>query len=154
MPSAIDVFREQREAADKVHARLTDISTLLWQLRQEVNALALNQDLRGVLQQEQSWLERAQLVVAEVRSFREQDMRRFWPGVVRRWIVALAFALASAVAAGAGYAWVTKPYKTELAALRSRVEFGDFVQHRIVAMTPAERRQFDALMRLSTAPRR
>jgi hypothetical protein len=154
MSSAIDVFREQREAADQVHARLTDISSLLWQLRQEFNALALNEELRTVLQQEQNWLQRAQLAVSEVRSFREQDMLRFWPGVVRRWVVALAFALAAAVAAGAGYAWVTKPYETELAAVRSRVEFADLVQHRIVAMTPAERRQFDALMRLSTAPRR
>ena len=34
MPNAIDLFREQREAADQVHARLTEISTLLWQLRQ------------------------------------------------------------------------------------------------------------------------
>ena len=154
MPSAIDVFREQREAADQVHARLTDISTLLCQLRQEVNALVLNQDLRGVLQQEQRWLERAQLAIAEVRSFREQDMRRFWPGVIRRWVVALAFALVSAVAAGAGYAWATKPYEAELAAVRPRVEFADLVQHRIVAMTPAERRQFEALMRLNATPRR
>ena len=44
MPSAIDVFREQREAADQVHARLTDIATLLGQVRQQVNGLALNQD--------------------------------------------------------------------------------------------------------------
>ena len=81
-------------------------------------------------------------------------MLRFWPGVVRRWVIALAFALASAVAAGAGYAWVTKPYATELAAVRSRVELADLVQHRIVTMTPAERRQFDTLMRLNAAPRR
>jgi hypothetical protein len=154
MPNAIDVFREQREAADQVHGRLTDISSLLSQLRQEVKALASNEELRTVLQQEENWLQRAPLAVCEVRSFREHDIRRFWPGVVRRWVVALAFALASAVAAGAGYAWVTKPYATELAAGRSRMEFADLVQHRIGSMTPAERRQFEALMRLSTAPRR
>lgn len=154
MPSAIDVFREQREAADHVHARLTEISTLLGQLRQQVNALALNQDLRAVLQQEESWLVRAQLAVSAVRSFREQDMLRFWPGVVRRWIVALVFALGSAAAAGAGYAWAIQPHAAELAALRSRVEFADFVQRRIVAMTPAERQQFDTLMRLNMATKR
>lgn len=96
MPSAIDVFREQREAAEQVHARLSDLSSLLWQLRQEVTALALNEELRTVLQHEQNWPQRAQLAVSEVRSFREQEMLRFWPGVVRRWVVALAFALASA----------------------------------------------------------
>ena len=102
MSNAIDVFREQRQAADQVHARLTDISTLLWQLRQEVNALALNQDLRAVLQQEQHWLERAQQAVSTVRSFREQDMHRFWPGSLRRSLVALLFALCAATIKSAG----------------------------------------------------
>ena|SRR2546427_1990027 len=96
MSTAIDVFREQREAADQVHARLTEISALLHQLRHQINALTLNDELRAVLRQEQSWLERAQLVLSQLRSFREQDALRFWPGVVRRWFVAFAFALASA----------------------------------------------------------
>jgi len=154
MPSAIDVFREQREAADQVHARLADIATLLGQVRQQVNGLALNQDLRAVLKQEESWLVRAQLAVFEVRSFREQDMLRFWPGVVRRWMVALVFALGSAAAAGAGYAWVTELHATERAALRSQVEFAELVQRRMAGMTAAERRQFDTLMRLNTLPKR
>jgi hypothetical protein len=61
MPSAIDVFREQREAAEQLHGRLQEIAALL-------------------------------------------------------------------------------------AALRSRVGFADFVEHRVLTMTPAERRQFEALM--------
>jgi hypothetical protein len=153
MSSAIDVFREQREAANQVHARLTEISTLLHQLRDQINALALNDELRAVLRQEQSWLERAQIVLSQVRSFREEDALRFWPGVVRRWIVALVLALASAAAAGASYAWATKPYAAELAALRSRIEFASFVEHRVLTMTPAQRRQFDMLMNLNP-PRR
>lgn len=146
MPSAIDVFREQREAADQIHRRVEEISALLDQLRHQVNSLTLNDDLRAMLRQEQDWLTRAQLAVSEVRSFREQDMLRFWPGVVRRWTVALLFALLSAAAAGAGYAWWTKPYAAELATLRSRVEFATFVEHRVLTMTPAERRRFDVLM--------
>jgi hypothetical protein len=90
--------------------------------------------------------------VSEVRSFREQEMLRFWPGVFRRWIVALVFALASAAAAGAGYAWWTRLYAAELAALRSRVGVVDFVEQRVLTMTPAERRQFDTLMK-SKPPR-
>lgn len=147
MPSAIDVFREQREAAEQLHARVQEISALLDQVRQQVNALALNEDLRTMLRQEQEWLTRAQLAVAEMRSFREQDTLRFWPGVVRRWVVAFAFALASAGAAGASYAWATKPYAAEIEALRTRMEFVEFVEHRVVTMTPAERRQFDTLMK-------
>jgi hypothetical protein len=146
MPSAIDVFREQREAAGQLHGRVQEISALLDQLRHQVNSLALNDDLRSMLRQEQDWLTRAQLAVSEVRSFREQDMLRFWPGVIRRWAVALVFAVASAAAAGAGYAWWTEPYAAELAALRSRVGFADYVEQRMLTMTPAERRQFDALM--------
>jgi hypothetical protein len=147
MPSAIDVFREQREAAEQLHGRVQEVAMLLCQVRQQVSALALNEDLRTLLREEQDWLTRAQLAVSEVRSFREQDMLRFWPGVFRRWAVALIFAIGSATAAGAGYAWATKPYGAELAALRSRVGFADFVEHRVLTMTPAERRRFDALMK-------
>jgi hypothetical protein len=147
MPSAIDVFRAQRQAAEQLHNRLQEIAALLGQVRQQVNSLTLNDDLRAMLRDEQDWLTRAQLAVSEVRSFREQDMLRFWPGVIRRWTVALLFALVSAGAAGAGYAWWTKPYAAELADLRSRVEFARFVEHRVLTMTPAERRQLDALMK-------
>jgi hypothetical protein len=154
MPSAIDVFREQRDAADHLHKRVQEISALLEQLRQQVNALTLNEDFRTVLRQEQDWLTRAQLAVSEVRSFREQDMLRFWPGVLRRWIVALAFAVASVAAAGAGYAWATKPYAVELATLRSRAEFAALIEHRIAAMSSAERQQFEKLLRLNRAPKR
>ena len=75
---------------------------------------------------------------------------REWSG----WIVALVFALGSAAAAGAGYAWVTELHAAERAALRSQVESAEFVQHRMAAMTPAERRQLDRLMRLKTVPKR
>jgi hypothetical protein len=87
------------------------------------------------------------LAVSEVRSLREQDMLRFWPGVIRRWTIALVFALASAAVGGAGYAWWTKPYAAELASLRARAEFATFVEQRVLTMAPAERRQFDALMK-------
>jgi hypothetical protein len=103
----------------------------------------------SVVRQEQDWLTRAQLAVSEVRSFREQDMLRFWPGVMRRWTIALIFALASAAVSGAGYGWWTKPYADELATLRSRVEFATVVEHRVLTMTPAERREFERLMNWS-----
>ena len=141
-PSALDAFREQREAADQLHARLTEISALLHQLRHQFHALAIDDELRAVLRQEPSWLERAEVVLSQLRSFREQDASRFWPGVVRRWLVALVLALGSAAVAGASYGWTTKPYAAEVDALRARMEFVEFVEHRVVMMTPAERRQF------------
>jgi hypothetical protein len=72
MPSAIDVLREQREAADQVHERLTEISQLVGQLREQVNALAMNEELRKVLPEEHDWLASAQLALSQVRSFRRR----------------------------------------------------------------------------------
>jgi hypothetical protein len=149
MSSALDVFREQRDTADQVHARLTEISALLNQLRHQIDGLALNDELRAALRQEQGWLERAEVLLSQLRSFREQDALRFWPGVARRWAVALVLALGSAAVAGATYAWASKPYAAEIESLRARMEFVEFVEHRVIAMTPAERRQFDTLMKLN-----
>ena len=141
----MDVFREQRDVADRLHGQLVEISALLGRLRQQVNALALNEDLRTVLREEHDWLTRAQLAVSEVRSFREGHAA-MWPGVFRRWVAALVFALVSAAAAGAGYAWWTRPYVAELNALRLRIEFASFVEHRVLTMTPSQRGQLEKLM--------
>ena len=154
MPTALDTFRAQREAADGVYARLTEVSQLLHQLRGQADALARNDELNAVLRREQSWLDQAQRTIEEARRWRQLEMQRFWPGVWRRWALALVFALASAGAAGAGYALLTKPYANELATLRSRAEFDSFVEHRILTMTAAERRQFDALMKWKAEPNR
>ena len=147
MPTAIDTFRAQREAADGVYARLTEVSQLLRDLRGQADALVHNDELEAVLQRERSWLDQAQRTMEEARRWRELEMRRFWPGVWRRWVLALAFALASAAAGGAGYATVTRPWAAEITALRERMAFAEFVERRNVTMTPAERRRFDSLMR-------
>ncbi|MNC91871.1 hypothetical protein D3C83_82030 [compost metagenome] len=93
-------------------------------------------------------------LINQVRRFRESEVRRFWPAVWRRWAVALVFALAAAAAFGAGHVWASRPYETELASLRFRVEVLDAVGARILTMTPAERRQFDTLMRLDLSRKR
>jgi hypothetical protein len=147
MQSALDAFRAQREAADQVHTRLAETSQLLTQVQRQVDAVAGNQDLRAVLRDETDWLRQTQQLLADVRHLREEETRRFWPGVWRRWVLALVFALASAVAAGAGYAQWTQPYATELSDLRDRVALADAIVARTAAMTPAERRQLDRLMR-------
>ena len=69
----------------------------------------------------------------------------------RRWAVAALFALAASTAFGAGHVLASRPYETELANLRFRAEVMDAVGARILSMTPAERRQFDVLMRSETA---
>src|SRR5258706_5325937 len=111
-------------------------------------------ELKSLLQQEDRWIREAECVVADVRRLREDELRRLRPAVVRRWALVLGFALASAAAAGVGYAWATQPYERELSTLRSRMDVVDLIEHRALTMTPAERRQFDALMRWNPSPKR
>jgi len=147
MSSALDAFRAQREAADAVHARLLEVVVLLRAIKEETQALTHNEALRTLLQEETMWLARAEHAIVSTRHQREWELRRFWPAVRRRWAVAAVFAVLTALAAGAGYAWVARPYEAELTSLRTRVEALDFVAQRVLKMTPAERRQFDALMK-------
>ena len=154
MSSALDTFRAQREAVDQVHARLTEVANLVGRLQAQVDAIAQNQAFRQVLRDEELWLEGARHTVAEVRAFREDEMRRFWPAVWRRWIAAMAFALLSLVGFGAGYVWAARPREAELATLRVRVELLDLVARRVMKMSPAERRQFDGLMGWDSQSRR
>jgi hypothetical protein len=101
MESALDTFRAQREAADQVHARLAEVAELLSQIKTQVDSVAGNAELRAVLRDERDRLRQAQQLLADVRYFREQERLRFWPGMWRRWAIALTFALASAAIAGA-----------------------------------------------------
>lgn len=147
MSSALKAFRAQREEAEQIHARLTQVAELLRAIRSEANVLAHDEALRKLLQEEQTWLARTRDIISEVRHFRETEARRFWPAMWRRWAVASVFALAGAAAFGAGYVWASRPYEAELSSLRFRVEVLDAVGARILTMTPAERRQFDSLMK-------
>ena len=154
MANALDLFRAQHEAAHEIQARLREIEGTLSRVRGDVDRIVHDKEFRAVLQQEQSWLAAAQRTVIEVRAWREQERLRYWPGVAWRWMVALALAIASAAAAGAAYGWVTEPYAAELATLRPRAEFAAFVEHRVMTMTAAERRQLDGLMRWTVGPGR
>jgi DNA-binding transcriptional LysR family regulator len=154
MSSALDAFRAQKEAADRIHARLVETSALLRNIKEETHALAHNEALRRLLQDEQTWLSRAEEFLKTVRYHREWEVKRFWPAVWRRWAVATAFTVLTAVAAGAGYAWVARPYESELVSLRLQVESLNAVAQRVLKMTPSERGQFDALMKSSTDPKR
>jgi hypothetical protein len=147
MASALEEFRAQREAVEEVSRRLAEVANLLQALRQEATELAQNQGLRKLLEEEQKWLFRAEAVIEKGRYAREHEVHRYWPGVWRRWAMAVALALATAVAAGVGYVWAEQPYESELAILRARVDLGDAVARRVLQMTPGERRQFDQLMK-------
>jgi hypothetical protein len=154
MPNAIDAFRAQREAAEAVYERLQEISAVLSAVRTQVDAVAGNAELRGLLQREEAWLTQASQTVAEVRAWREQDARQFLPGVAWRWALAVVFALAAAWVAGSGYAYCAKPHEDELRVLRTRAALIESIEDRLVTMTPAERGEFDSLMKRATSVKR
>jgi len=147
MSSALDAFRAQKDAVEQIHARVTEMSDLLRTIQGQVESIAGNPTLRRFVSDETNLLEQTQRTLRELRAFREEERRRFWPSVWRRWAVALVFALASAAAFGAGYVWAARPHDAELAALRARLELLDYVAQRVLKMTPAERSQFDTLMK-------
>jgi hypothetical protein len=147
MNNALDMFREQQDAARQVHAQLVEVAALLEQLQAQVAGIANDRSLREVLREERTWLESAQRTIADARRWSDDEQRQYWPGVAYRWITALAFALLSAVAVGTGYAWIAKPYASELETLRPHTELGALVEHRMSTMTSAERRQLDTLMK-------
>jgi hypothetical protein len=134
MANALDSFREQRAAAGQVYAIVKETSDLLRGLQSQVSALSNIEELKAVLQQEERWLHETQRVVADARRQRDDEMRRLGPAMIRRWALALVFALISAAAIGAGYAWWTRPYQAELAALRSRMDFAEFVERRVLTI--------------------
>jgi len=113
MPNAVDMFRAQRDAAEAVQRTLHETTASLNALRQEVDRLVGDEHLRGLLRDERALLERTDALLRQVRYFREREIARFWPGVWRRWLVAVAFALAAAAAAGAGYTWMRRLDATE-----------------------------------------
>jgi hypothetical protein len=153
MTNALDVFREQQDAARQVHAQLVEVAGLIERLQAQVVSLANDRELREVLREERLWLEAAQRATDDARRWRIEEQRRYWPGVAYRWITALAFALLSAVAVGTGYAWIAKPYANELDTIRPHAELGQLVEQRMTTMTPSERRQLDALMKWKRASR-
>jgi len=153
MSNALDAFRAQQAAFQEVSDHLKDVSDLLARLNDQLTEIAHDKDLRAVLQTETSWLAATERAISQVRAWRIEEARQFWPGVIRRWVPATALALISAFVAGAGYAWATKPLVAELESSRPRAELGLFVEHRMSTMTAAERRQLDALMRWKGATR-
>lgn len=152
MATALDVFRAQREAAEEVQKRLQETEAL-HALRQDLYALANDPTFRQLLNDERAWLVQAQHFISQAEASRRHELNRFWPAVWKRWAMIVVLILATGLATGAGYVWAARPYEAELASLRSGVELGDTVARRVLEMTPAERRQFEVLMKWREASR-
>jgi hypothetical protein len=148
MPNALDMFKALREAAEALHAKLTEVAAQVSSLQQGLDHLALDTTLKETLKAEQAWLTKVQELLQQEQAFRESQFERFRPSILWRWVLACAFALATMGATGAGYVWAARPYKAELTQLRDQAALADLIERRLAAMTPAERQQFERLMKL------
>lgn len=150
MSSALEMFKQQKAAVEELLVIARGLEASLASARGELDALSRHDALRSILTEEQRWLARTEDAVRTVRAWREQERREYWPLIAWRWVVAVAFALLASVAAGGGFFLAARPYADEIAYLRSRNAFADALETRMVRMTPAERRQLDALLKLPT----
>lgn len=147
MSSALETFRAQREAAEQVNARLKEVTELLRMTTNQMQTLAGDAEFRKLLSEEQAWLARSTQMVSEMRRLREFEMTQFWPWVWRRCAMVVMLSATTAFGGGAGYVWAMRPYAAELAAAREQSAWAASFAERVLKMTPAERRQFDALMK-------
>ena len=147
MSSSIEAFRAQREAAEQVHVRLTEVTDLLRDVIAQMQAVARDDEFRKLLSEEGVWLERSTQLVSQLRRLREGEMAQFWPWVWRRWAMVMVLSAATAFGAAAGYVWAMRPHAAELAEAREQAAWAASLAQRVMKMTPNERRQFDALMK-------
>jgi hypothetical protein len=158
MPNALDMYRAQQTAANEVHAKLSEVSALVQQVRRDVDALAKSNDLRDLIRQEQSWLEQAERTVREVQRCPALARSRGLPLLARSDLpmgVRACIRLLSVWASNAGHAWMNRDHEQDIAILRSRVELLDSIERRVGALTTAERRTVDRLLgwpTLTTVP--
>ena len=148
MANALDMFKAQRKAAEAVHATLTQVAALLASLQQALDQLALDRTLTDTLKAEQAWLSKVQELLEKEQAFRQSQFERFPLSILWRWVLACTFALAAIGAAGAGYVWAARPYTAELTQLRDQAALADLIERRLATMTPAERQQFERLMKV------
>jgi hypothetical protein len=150
MGNALDAFKAQQKAAEALHAKLTEVASLFSTLQPRLDGFKVDQTLKETLDAEAKWLNKVQELVREVREFREDDFRQFRLGVVWRWILASLFALTAIGVHEAVRVRGENPYAAENERLRAQAEFSDLVQRRLSTMTPAERQQFDRLMKIES----
>lgn len=148
MANAVEMFKQQKAAAEALHETAQRIETSLQRARAELDALARHEALQQLLVQEQRWLARTEAAVQAVHVWREKEAQRYGAPLVWRWALAATFALVTTAAAGAAYTWAARPYADEVAYLRSHDSFAAALEARMLRMSPSERRQLDALLKL------
>ena len=154
MGNTLDVFKAQQQAAERVHARLTEVAALVAGLKVQVDELRLGEELQHTIEAEQVWLARTKELVRDVRYWRDSELRQARREQRWRWLMPIAFALVASAATGAGLLCAWHPYAAEFARLHAQAELAEQIESRMAAMTAAERDQFERLMKLPRPPTR
>ncbi|MFN7984819.1 MAG: hypothetical protein U0Q11_23490 [Vicinamibacterales bacterium] len=66
MSNALEMFRQQREAVETLHAEVARVSELITRMRADLDALARHDTLRTLLVDEQRWLQKTEEAVRQV----------------------------------------------------------------------------------------
>ena len=147
MSSSFEMFRQQRELLAALNQEAMHLSSAIERVRADLKAIAQHEALRDTLIQEQRWVQRTEAAVHAAQEWQRATARHVWPHMVWRWAALTTLALAATLLSVGIYAWVTKPYADEVAYLRARLAFVEQLERRMLQMTPAERRTFDALLK-------
>ena len=152
MTNALEAFRAQREAVEDLHSRVREVAGLLNQIQREVSHLTSHHQLREFLNEQRAWLARTEESISRLRALRQSDMYRVGRSIVWRWAVAVLFAVSAIAVAAAAYGWMARTKAADVALLHERARFAENIERRLGELTPAERRQFERLMRLAPPP--
>jgi hypothetical protein len=153
MANTLDAFKAQLKAAETLHAKLTEVASLVSALHSQLDGLRVDQQLKETLDAESKWLTHVRELVADVRAFRHVEYRRVRVSLLWRWAMPFGFALACSASMGGGLLWAWQPYAAELTRLRAQAQFAELVESRVAAMTTVERQEFERLMKLSQSER-
>lgn len=147
MSSSFEMFRQQRELLAALNQEAQNLSAAIARVRSDLEAIAQHDALRDTLIQEQRWLQRTEAAMHAAQEWQRATARHVWPQLIWRWAALATFALAATALSVSIYASVTKPYADEVAYLRARLAFVEQLERRMLQMSPAERRAFDALLK-------
>src|SRR5689334_16338527 len=128
MANTLDAFKAQQKAAEALHAKLSEVASLVSALHSQLDGFRVDRQLKETFDAESKWLTQVRELVADVRAFRDVEFRRLQMRVQWRWAMPFAFALAASAATGAGLLWAWQPYAAELARLQAQAQFAELIE--------------------------
>src|SRR4051812_24810029 len=98
MRNTLDVFKAQQQAVEELYSRLTEVAALVCDLKKQVDALRVTEDLKQTLEVETAWLARLNDLLRDVQFWRERELRQMRRTILWRWTLVVTFALVASAA--------------------------------------------------------